>query len=97
MMADTIDFTRDELIEISDAISESLDRYLSAGDPENHEKKYNTLTLLHRAQAKILPVAFGVTIDDTPWGPARAQQINDLRVAKRLKPRPTRKDREASA
>lgn len=90
-MAD-IDFTRDELVEISDAISATLGRYLSTGDPENHEKKYNTLSLLHQAQAQILPAVFGFSIDDTPWGPARARQINDLRVAKGLNPRPLRKE-----
>lgn len=79
-----IDFTQNELIEISDAISATLDRYLADGDPENHEKKYGTLTLLHKAQAKILPAAFGFSIDDTPWGPARAKQIKDLRAAKNI-------------
>lgn len=88
-----IEFTRLELMEISDSISATLDRYLAAGDTERHEKQYGTLTLLHEAQAKILPAAFGFTIDDTPWGPARAQQIAELRVEMGLPEAPTAAER----
>lgn len=88
-----IDLTRNELIEISDAISATLDRYLSAGDHEQHEKKYGTLTLLHEAQGKILPVAFSFTLADTAWGPARAQQIAKLRVGMGLPEHPTSAER----
>ena len=88
-----IEFTRLELIEISDSISATLGQYLAAGDTERHEKRYGTLTLLHEAQAKILPTAFGFTIDDTPWGPARAQQIAQLRVEMGLPVIPTAAER----
>ncbi len=89
----TIEFTRLELLEISDAISATLGQYLAAGDTERHEKRYGTLTLLHEAQAKILPAAIGFTIDDTPWGPARAQQIAKLRVGMGLPETPTTAER----
>lgn len=56
-------------------------------------EKYGTLTLLHEAQAKILPVAFSFTINDTTWGPARSQQIADLRVAQGLSAAPTNSER----
>lgn len=88
-----IDFTRLELIEISDAISAALDRALAEGDPEGHEKRYGMLTLLHEAQAKILPVAFNFRIDDTDWGPERAQQIAALRVAQGLPETPSAAER----
>lgn len=88
-----IGFSRAELIEISDSISAALGLALSTGDPERHEKRYGTLTLLHEAQAKILPVAFSFTINDTPWGPARSQQIADLRVAQGLSAAPTNSER----
>lgn len=88
-----IEFTKLELIEISDSISATLDRYLAAGDTERHERRYGTLTLLHEAQAKILPDAFGFTIKDTPWGPARAQQIAELRVGMGLPETPTAAER----
>lgn len=90
-----IEFTRLELIEISDSISATLDRYLAAGDPERHEKKYGTLTLLHEAQTKILPAAFGFTIDDTHWGPARVQQIAELRIEIGLPVTPTAAERRS--
>lgn len=80
-----IEFTKLELIEIS----ATLGQYLAGGDTERHEKQYGTLTLLHEAQAKILPAAFGFTIDDTPWGSARAQQIAELRVEMGLPETPT--------
>ena len=88
-----IEFTRLELIEISDSISSTLSQYLAAGDPERHEKRYGTLTLLHEAQTKILPAAVGFTIEDTPWGPARAQQIAELRVGMGLPETPTAAER----
>lgn len=88
-----IDFTRLELIEISDTISAALNRALAEGDPEGHEKRYGTLTLLHEAQAKILPAAFGFTIDDTPWGPERSTRIAALRVAQGLPETPSAAER----
>jgi hypothetical protein len=88
-----IEFTKSELIEISDAISATLDRYLADGDTERHEKQYGTLTLLHEAQAKIMPVAFRFTLDDTDWGPARAQRIAELRVEMGLPETPTEAER----
>lgn len=88
-----IGFSRSELIEISDAISSVLDLALCKGDPDGHEKRYGTLTLLHEAQAKILPVAFSFTINNTVWGPARSQQIADLRVAQGLPAAPTNSER----
>ncbi|MDT3708143.1 MAG: hypothetical protein ROZ09_15075 [Thiobacillus sp.] len=92
-MSALIEFTKSELIEISDAISATLDRYLSAGDTERHEKQYGTLTLLHEAQAKILPVAFSFTLADTAWGPERAQRIADLRIEMGLPATPTEAER----
>lgn len=89
----SIEFTKSELIEISDAISHELDHYLDSGDHERHEKQYGTLTLLHEAQAKILPVAFGFTLDDTTWGPERAQRIAELRIQMGLKATPTAAER----
>lgn len=87
------EFTRAELIEISDAISHELDHYLDSGDPERHEKQYGTLTLLHEAQAKILPVAFNFTLDDTTWGHERVQRISDLRRKMGLPEKPTAAER----
>lgn len=89
----TPEFTRAELIEISDAISHKLSHYLDSGDPERHEKQYGTMTLLHEAQAKILPVAFNFTLDDTVWGPERAQRISELRSEMGLPKKPTAAER----
>ena len=86
--------TRAELMEISDVISSALDAYLQTGDPEDHEKSYGTLTLLHEVQAKIVPHAFGFSLDETEWGPARAQKIAALRVKKGLPTKPTTKERQ---
>lgn len=83
-----------ELMEISDAISAALEIYFQTGDPEDHEKSYGTLTLLHEVQAKIVPHAFGFSLDETEWGPARAQKIAALRVKKGLPTKPTTKERQ---
>lgn len=88
-----MNLTRNELIEISDAISATLDRYLSSGDTERHEKQYGTLTLLHEAQGKILPEAFGFGLDDMAWGPQRAKKIADLRAKMGLPQIPTMAER----
>lgn len=88
-MSAPIEFSKGELIEISDAIVHELAHYLDSGDPEHHEKKYGTLTLLHEAQAKILPIAFGFTLYDTTWGPERAKRIAALRIEMGLPEIPT--------
>lgn len=88
-----IDLTHQELMEVSDAITDVLNRSLAAGDPEGHEKRYGTLTLLHEAQAKIMPVAFNFRIEDTDWGPARAREIAELRVRQGLPEIPTAAER----
>lgn len=75
----TVDFTKSELIEISDAISEVLRRKISERDKERDELRYGMLTLLHEAQAKILPVAFGFTHADTPWAEAQEAEIIAIR------------------
>ncbi len=80
-------------MEISDAITHELDHHLDSGDPELLEQKYGTLTLLHEAQAKILPVAFNFTLADTDWGPQRAQRIAELRVGMGLPETPTPAER----
>lgn len=88
-----MNLTRNELIEISDAISATLDRYLADGDTERHEKQYGTLTLLHEAQGKILPDALGFSLEDTAWGPQRAKKISDLRIKMGLPQVPTAAER----
>lgn len=88
-----IDLTRNELMEISDAITHELDHHLDSGDPERLEQKYGTLTLLHEAQSKILPVAFNFRIEDTDWGSRRAQRIAELRVLQGLPEIPTAAER----
>lgn len=82
-------FSQIELVEISDAISEVLGRLITSGDPEKNESTYGTLTLLHEAQAKCLPVAFGFKLDDMPWGSEQAQQIAAIRVKQGLPEKPT--------
>lgn len=72
-------FSQIELVEIGDAISEVLTRLIETGDPEQHESKYGTLTLLHEAQAKLTPVAFGFSLDQTSWGPEREAEIVEIR------------------
>ena len=88
-----MDFTKSELVEISDVISAALDKYLVDGDPEKHERSYGTLTLLHEAQAKILPAIFRFSINDVPWGPERAEKIASLRVGQGLPAQPTDEER----
>ncbi len=79
-----VEFSRCELAEISDVISAALDKTLAAGDPDHNETKSGTLTLLHEAQAKIFTGIFSFGIDDTTWGPERANAIAALRRAQGL-------------
>lgn len=88
-----MNFTKSELVEISDVISAALDKYLVDGDPEQHERSYGTLTLLHEAQAKILPTIFKFSINDVPWGPARAEKIASIRVGQGLSAQATDEER----
>lgn len=79
-----LNFTQSELVEITDAINEVIDRILASGDSDQYETKYGTLTLLQSAQAKIMPAAFGFHPDDTIWGPVQAKQIEAIRVQQGL-------------
>lgn len=78
-----------EMVEVSDAISEVLDRLISTCDPEKLETKCGTLTLLHRAQAKLLPPAFGFTMEEATWGTERIERIAAIRRHQELPAAPS--------
>lgn len=84
-----IELSQMELVEVSDAISEVLGRIIAAGDPDKHETKYGTLTLLHQAQAKITPIALGFKIEETAWCQERLNEIKAIRRKQRLPVEPT--------
>lgn len=86
-------FSQIELVEISDAISEVLGRLISNDDPEKHESQYGTLTLLHEAQAKLTPAAFGFALDQTSGGPERSAKIAEIRRKQGLPEYPTDTER----
>ncbi len=71
--------TQMEMVEVSDAISEVLNNLIKNGDPEKLETKCGTLTLLHRAQAQLMPPAFGFKMEEAPWGTERFEQITAIR------------------
>jgi hypothetical protein len=90
---ESITFSQNELVEISDAISEVLGRLLASGDPEQHETKYGTLTLLHEAQGKLLPGAFGFSHNDVDWAVEQFDRIKVARVKQGLPETPTYAER----
>ena len=77
-------FSQIELVEIGDAISETLGRLLSSGDTDRNESQYGTLTLLHEAQGKLLPVALGFSHHDVDWAYEQAERIKKIRVGQGL-------------
>ncbi|NTB05862.1 hypothetical protein [Agrobacterium tumefaciens] len=86
-------FTQNELVEVGDAISAMITKMISAGDLERHEAQYGTLTLLHEAQAKLLPSVFGFTHDETSWGAEQLSEIRAIRKKQGLPEIPTSVER----
>lgn len=85
--------SRNHLYEISDAISSHLDAYFESGDPEKHESKYGTLTLLNESQCEIMKNGLGIDAVTTIWYPERLQKIKNIRASQNLPPEATQSER----
>lgn len=90
-------FTRDELVEINDAIAIRITDLLDRSDPDRDETTSGTLTLLHEAQKRLLSACFNISMDETTWGTEQGRRIVQLRRAQALPAHATNQERAAWA
>lgn len=88
-----LNLNKNHFYEISDAITAHLDSYLETGDPEQHETKYGTLTLLNEAQAELYEKFQSAKIEECLWYPDRLKKIQAIRRKQKLPIEPTANER----